>query len=111
MASSCLAWGCFWEAPSPPDDVVPTSSAHKGPSSDKGDGPFAFEDLWSSENSKIADIIGGALNGAADRTARALIPLGVQHGDRFGVWSSNRAEWEITVAELAPARVTDVKPT
>ena len=40
----------------------------------------------------IADTIGGALNGAA----RALIALGVQRGDRVGVWSGDRAEWMIT---------------
>jgi long-subunit acyl-CoA synthetase (AMP-forming) len=54
---------------------------------------------------------GGALNGSDDRAARALTPLGVQHGDRVGVWSGNRAEWEISAAELALARVTDVEPT
>jgi len=73
--------------------------------------------------SLIADTIGGALNRAAerwgdrdalvachqqlrysyrqlrqeaDRAARALIALGVQRGDRVGVWSGNRAEWMIT---------------
>jgi fatty-acyl-CoA synthase len=73
--------------------------------------------------SLIADTIGGALNRAverwgdrdalvachqqlrysyrqlrqeADRAARALIALGVQRGDRVGIWSGNRAEWMIT---------------
>ena len=78
----------------------------------------------------IADTIGGALNRAAerwgdrdalvachqqlrysyrelrheaDRAARALIALGVQRGDRVGVWSGNRAEWMIT--QYAAAKV------
>ena len=71
----------------------------------------------------IADTIGGALNGAAerwgdrdalvaghqqlrysyrelrdeaDRAARVLIALGVQRGDPVGIWSGNRAEWMVT---------------
>jgi fatty-acyl-CoA synthase len=71
----------------------------------------------------LADTIGGALNRAAvrwgdrdalvachqqlrysyaelrheaDRAARALIALGVERGDRVGIWSANRAEWLIT---------------
>src|SRR5688572_10274295 len=78
----------------------------------------------------IADTIGGALNGAAerwgdrdalvacrqqlrysyrelrdeaDRAARALMALGVQRGDRVGIWSGNRAEWMIT--QYAAAKV------
>ena len=71
----------------------------------------------------IADTIGGALNGAAerwgdrdalvachqqlryeaDRAARGLISLGVQRGDRVGIWSGNRAEWMIT--QYAAAKV------
>ena len=70
----------------------------------------------------IADTLGGALNRAserwgdgdalvachqqlrysyrelrdeANRAARALIALGVQRGDRVGIWSGNRAEWMI----------------
>jgi fatty-acyl-CoA synthase len=78
----------------------------------------------------IADTIGGALNRAAerwgdrdalvashqqlrysyrelrdhaDRAARALIALGVQRGDRIGLWSGNRAEWMVT--QYAAAKV------
>jgi fatty-acyl-CoA synthase len=78
----------------------------------------------------IADTIGGALNRAAerwgnrdalvachqqlrysyrelrdeaDRAARALIALGVQRGDRVGIWSGNRAEWMITQYAVAKA--------
>jgi fatty-acyl-CoA synthase len=80
--------------------------------------------------SLIADSIGGALNRAAerwgdhdalvachqqvrysyselrreaDRAACALIALGVQRGDRIGIWSGNRAEWMIT--QYAAAKV------
>ena len=31
----------------------------------------------------------------ADRCARALMALGLQAGDRVGIWSPNRAEWTI----------------
>ena len=78
----------------------------------------------------LADTIGGALNRAAerwgdcdalvachqqfrysyrelrdeaDRAARALIALGVQRGDRVGIWSGNRAEWMITQSAAAKA--------
>ena len=80
--------------------------------------------------SLIADTIGGALNRAAkrwgdsdalvschqqlrysyrelrdeaDRAACALIALGVQRGDRVGIWSGNRAEWMVT--QYAAAKV------
>ena len=87
----------------------------------------------------IADTIGGALNGAAerwgdrdalvachqqlrysyrelrdeaDRAARALIALGVQRGDRVGMWSGNRAEWMITqyAAAKAGAVLVNINP-
>jgi fatty-acyl-CoA synthase len=87
----------------------------------------------------IADTIGGALNRAAerwgdrdalvachqqlrysyrelrdeaDRAARALIGLGVQRGDRVGVWSGNRAEWMITqyAAAKAGAVLVNINP-
>ena len=87
----------------------------------------------------IADTIGGALNRAAerwgdrdalvachqqlrysyrelrdeaDRAARALIALGVQRGDRVGIWSGNRAEWMITqyAAAKAGAVLVNINP-
>jgi fatty-acyl-CoA synthase len=87
----------------------------------------------------IADTIGGALNGAAerwgdcdalvachqqlrysyrelrdeaDRAARSLIALGVQRGDRVGMWSGNRAEWMVTqyAAAKAGAVLVNINP-
>ena len=42
------------------------------------------------------------LAGAADRVAAGLIALGLQPGDRIGIWSLNRWEW--TVTQFAAAR-------
>jgi fatty-acyl-CoA synthase len=87
----------------------------------------------------LADTIGGALNAAAerwgdrdalvachqqlrysyrelrdetDRAARALMALGVQRGDRVGIWSGNRAEWMITqyAAAKAGAILVNINP-
>jgi fatty-acyl-CoA synthase len=87
----------------------------------------------------IADTIGGALNGAAerwgdrdalvachqqlrysyrelrdeaDRAARGLLALGVQRGDRVAIWSGNRAEWMITqyAAAKAGAVLVNINP-
>ena len=87
----------------------------------------------------IADTIGGALDAAAerwgdrdalvarhqqlrfsyrelrdeaDRAARALIALGVQRGERVGIWSGNRAEWMITQygAAKAGAVLVNINP-
>src|SRR6516165_773572 len=33
------------------------------------------------------------LSGAADRVARGLWSLGIRHGDRVGIWSTNCVEW------------------
>jgi len=89
--------------------------------------------------SLIADTIGGALNRAAkrwgdsdalvschqqlrysyrelrdeaDRAACALIALGVQRGDRVGIWSGNRAEWMVTqyAAAKAGAVLVNINP-
>jgi len=48
----------------------------------------------------------------AERLARALIALGVQAGDRIGIWSSNNAEWVITQygAAKAGAILVSVNP-
>src|SRR5688500_15939863 len=87
----------------------------------------------------FADTIGGALNTAAarwadrdalischqqqrysyaqlrheaDRVARALMAIGVQRGDRVGIWSANRAEWMITqyAAAKAGAILVNINP-
>jgi fatty-acyl-CoA synthase len=87
----------------------------------------------------IADTIGAALNGAAERwgdrdalvachqqlrysyrelrdeanrAARALIALGVRRGDRVGIWSGNRAEWMITqyAAAKSGALLVNINP-
>jgi len=36
------------------------------------------------------------LGARVDATARALIALGVERGDRVGIWSTNRVEWTLT---------------
>ncbi len=43
------------------------------------------------------------LAAAVDRCARAFIALGLQPGERLGIWSTNRAEWCIT--QFASAKV------
>ncbi|TLF52839.1 AMP-binding protein [Halomonas urmiana] len=40
---------------------------------------------------------------AVDRAARALIALGVEQGERVGIWSPNCAEWAIT--QFATAKI------
>jgi acyl-CoA synthetase (AMP-forming)/AMP-acid ligase II len=52
------------------------------------------------------------LRDEADRAARALIALGVQRGDRVGIWSGNCAEWMITqyAAAKAGALLVNVNP-
>ena len=48
----------------------------------------------------------------ADRLARALIALGVERGDRVGIWSANRSEWLITqyAAAKAGAILVNINP-
>src|SRR5688500_11534785 len=43
------------------------------------------------------------LNAAADRLAAGLIKLGLQPGDRVGIWSPNRYEWVLTQFATAKA--------
>lgn len=43
------------------------------------------------------------LNEAADRLAAGLIKLGLQPGDRVGIWSPNRYEWVLTQFATAKA--------
>jgi fatty-acyl-CoA synthase len=53
-----------------------------------------------------------ALRREVDRAARALMALGVQRGDRVGIWSANRSEWLITqyAAAKAGAILVNVNP-
>ena len=45
----------------------------------------------------------GELLTEVNRAARALLALGVERGDRIGIWSPNTAEWAIT--QYAAAKV------
>ncbi len=44
-----------------------------------------------------------SLKAEVDRTARALLAVGVASGDRVGIWATNRAEWAIT--QFATAKI------
>ncbi len=44
-----------------------------------------------------------ALGDRIDEVARALISLGVEKGERVGIWSTNRAEWTLT--QFATAKI------
>ncbi len=43
------------------------------------------------------------LREATDRFARGLLALGVRHGDRIGIWSTNCAEW--VIAQFATPKI------
>ena len=57
----------------------------------------------------LVDVAGGRrwtyaeLNAEIDLMARGLISLGVQRGDRVGIWSPNCAEW--TIVQYATAKI------
>jgi fatty-acyl-CoA synthase len=43
------------------------------------------------------------LRSEVDRCARGMLALGVQQGERVGIWSPNRAEW--TIVQFATAKI------
>lgn len=51
----------------------------------------------------------GELNVEIDRVARGLLALGVQRGDRVGIWAPNCAEW--TLVQYATAKIGAVLVT
>jgi len=55
----------------------------------------------------------GALLRQVDRAARALLRLGIERGDRVGIWSPNAAEWVITqfAAAKAGAILVNINPS
>src|SRR5207253_4327214 len=54
----------------------------------------------------------GELHIEVERIARGLIALGVERGDRVGLWSPNRAEWLIAqyAAAKAGAILVNINP-
>src|SRR5207248_3985536 len=40
---------------------------------------------------------------AVDRCARGLMVLGIERGDRVGIWAPNRSEW--TILQFATAKI------
>ena len=52
------------------------------------------------------------LRAEADRAARGLMALGVERGDRVGIWSPNAAEWLVTqyAAAKAGAILVNINP-
>ena len=44
-----------------------------------------------------------ALRHACEEFARGLVALGVEHGDRVGIWSTNNVEW--IIAQFATAKI------
>src|SRR5438105_9160973 len=45
----------------------------------------------------------GQLREAVDRCARGLMVLGIERGDRVGIWAPNRSEW--TILQFATAKI------
>ena len=45
----------------------------------------------------------GALNAEINQVARALVALGINSGDRIGIWAPNCAEW--TIVQYATAKI------
>ncbi|HMD03424.1 MAG TPA: AMP-binding protein [Candidatus Baltobacteraceae bacterium] len=45
----------------------------------------------------------GQLRAATDEFARGLVALGVRHGDRVGIWSTNTIEW--VIAQFATPKI------
>jgi fatty-acyl-CoA synthase len=54
----------------------------------------------------------GELLAQVNRAARAFLALGVQRGDRVGIWSANAAEWVVTqyAAAKAGAILVNINP-
>ena len=43
------------------------------------------------------------LHGEVERLARALMAIGIEKGDRVGIWATNRTEWVLT--QFATAKI------
>jgi fatty-acyl-CoA synthase len=86
----------------PGDDSYDRGSSEKG-LIDKAIGSY-FDRIVETCGEKLALVVRhqqvrwtwGELGRRVDDLAAGLIALGLQRGDRLGIWSPNRAEWVVT---------------
>ena len=82
--------------------TTPLLGATIGESLNRAAARFGDRDALISVHQAIRLSYSGLLH-QVNRAARGLLRLGIERGDRVGIWSPNRAEWVIT--QFAAAKV------